>query len=1501
MSAYSSSDRTKLSNLGLITTDSNGNIAWVPLSGRGWSGTSLNVDEAGIPQGPYVSLYQNGYVVKHNGTDKWAAPTGEATVTVEYVQTDSSSSSPAPTIAAGSNLTIAAATTENTGGRLSANGNLAISGSTLTNSGFDETKNSTSSATKINILVGYTDPHDEGGPQGAFNYPGWTTTTSTTSEVTSTTNAVISAADTFTGSFTDQVDNVTIVEGGDLKDIKEGSDSALAKTLDFGAVDLAALTAGITIPTGSNSLFIAAQAPGSNYLVETNPVFADMGAFMGTDYFFDNAGIDKNAATKRLGDAFYETKLIREEIFARTNKRYLSDTVTSDADQMQALMDSALAQKDGLALSLGVALTAEQVTALTGDMLWWVEVEIEGETVLRPVLYLADATRAELTPSGAIITANSLTLDAETLANSGALLSDTTLAATVTDSIVNRYGDIEGKDDLTLTAANDITNTGGRIASDGDIDLTATDGSIVNQAEVRTETTHFQKHGRWKTQDGNLTGWTEGLAAKGRIQSGGDLGLSAGSDITNRAGNLTATGDIALTAGDDIALASQSTDYLYFTQERVSTDDLAIYNTKVTGTKRQSGTVSAGGALTVDAGGDLTIEGTSLSSTGDATLSAGNDLTIASASQSEKRDYEGSDELYLATTDETASQITAGTNLTATAGGDLSISASSLEAGNDIALTGTTGVDIAAAAETYKQFTFRRETTHKAAEIEAGGDVSISATLGDVSVLGSKIKGTDTSLNALGSVTVDAVQNITETRGYDGDFITETYQLRHQGAEVEAANDLTLNSTLGNVTVDTSALKSGGTTTLNATTGKVELLASKDVDYTRTYGTSNDGLWITTVDRGSYDETVKHTTIDAGGGLVINAGQGITVEYKGGGGIDGAIDALSKQDGLAWMAEIKGRNDVTWNAVQEAHRSWDYSSQNLNPAAGAVIAIAVSIATANPAAAIAGNITSNATMAAALKAGMMSLASSASVSLVANKGDLGATLKDLGSSATLRSLASAMVTAGLLEGVLPADLKGDFSKLELTEKVQKLAIQASVGTLVQGTVGGQDLGDAAKSQLTTAETELVGSYVFEKIGDLGLDDGHPLKAMAHGVAGGLINELAGGEFTSGAIAAASAEMFSTALEGIEDPNMRVQMSGLIAATAVALSGGDAFDVQLANRTAQMVATYNHEIHPDFKKKMDEVFKEKKAEDPDAFAALDQNKLTQLQNACGESHCFEGSWFSNLDTQRLKDYAAAQNLTFSDAEISTFETLYSSAETALRNDLAELNWTNSTEVPGNEAIVDNPLYIPDQNDRNAAIWLLQEKQALPDDIATGLDEAEWAEFKAQFEAELQANPALKEAVKFAKSQQTEALIEFTLAGMAGEAAPAILARIVAATRVAKGIQLNTATISGKTCVYHCQVDGITRYVGITDDIARRGYEHMKNSGMVIDKIEGLSNLSREDARAVEQVLISFHGLGKDGGTLINKINSISPVTNKTRYETALVRGAEILKQAGYKGF
>ncbi len=96
------------------------------------------------------------------------------------------------------------------------------------------------------------------------------------------------------------------------------------------------------------------------------------------------------------------------------------------------------------------------------------------------------------------------------------------------------------------------------------------------------------------------------------------------------------------------------------------------------------------------------------------------------------------------------------------------------------------------------------------------------------------------------------------------------------------------------------------------------------------------------------------------------------------------------------------------------------------------------------------------------------------------------------------------------------------------------------------------------------------------------------------------------------------------------------------------------------------------------------------------------------------------------------------------------------------------------------------------------------------------------------------------------------------------------------------------------------NGVTEYVGITNDVMRRGSEHLRTKGIEIEQIDGLDGLSVADAKAVEQVMINYYGLGKvEGGTLLNKINSISKTRNPTAYEQSLVRGKELLDSVDYQ--
>ncbi|NCB19980.1 MAG: hypothetical protein EOM61_10225, partial [Bacteroidia bacterium] len=118
---------------------------------------------------------------------------------------------------------------------------------------------------------------------------------------------------------------------------------------------------------------------------------------------------------------------------------------------------------------------------------------------------------------------------------------------------------------------------------------------------------------------------------------------------------------------------------------------------------------------------------------------------------------------------------------------------------------------------------------------------------------------------------------------------------------------------------------------------------------------------------------------------------------------------------------------------------------------------------------------------------------------------------------------------------------------------------------------------------------------------------------------------------------------------------------------------------------------------------------------------------------------------------------------------------------------------------------------------------------------------------------------------------------------------------AAKAAEAGVEVGAnAAKTGGNIVYHSVEAGVTQYVGITNNLARRAAEHLGTKGIKIEPL--MQGLTRSDARAVEQALIEIHGLGKNGGTLLNRINSISP-TNPT-YGSQLQRGYDLLKSIGY---
>lgn len=133
------------------------------------------------------------------------------------------------------------------------------------------------------------------------------------------------------------------------------------------------------------------EAP-NGYLVETDPKFTDRKRWLSSDYMFEQLRYNHDNVHKRLGDGFYEQRLINEQIHQLTGRRYI-EGYNNDIDQYKALMNSGVKYAKQFNLALGVGLTAKQMSELTSDMVWFVNKEIslaDGRkvTALVPQVYL---------------------------------------------------------------------------------------------------------------------------------------------------------------------------------------------------------------------------------------------------------------------------------------------------------------------------------------------------------------------------------------------------------------------------------------------------------------------------------------------------------------------------------------------------------------------------------------------------------------------------------------------------------------------------------------------------------------------------------------------------------------------------------------------------------------------------------------------------------------------------------------------------------------------------------------------------------------------------------------------------------------------------------------------------------------------------------------------------------------------------------------------------------
>ncbi|MFH1913215.1 MAG: hemagglutinin repeat-containing protein, partial [Pseudomonadota bacterium] len=637
----------------------------------------------------------------------------------------------------------------------------------------------------------------------------------------------------------------------------------------------------------ANGLFQPNANPAQNYLIETNPALTNLDTFYGSDYALSRMGFDPNAeANKRLGDAFFETRLVREQIFELSGLRFLDAAVTTDTAQMVALMDNAVQARTDLNLSVGIALSADQVAALTSDIIWFEYQEVNGQQVLVPVVYLGSASLLKLAQGDSIIIGDEVRIATTgDTANTASIVAKNGLEITAAN-FLNMPGSAVRSSDVSIAATESIRNTGGSIAGNT-VSLTAGQ-DVVIASETLAKT----------SQHGSETV----VSRTGSVTATGDLTIEAGENVGILGARVESGGDTTLKAGESVAISTIETQMRHSVAE-------SQFNARTDATANTGSTVTAGGALSIEAGQDTAIHGSRVESGGDTDIMAGGSVAITAAQNTWDGTYygkRGSGGLFGGGKGSESSEVrgVAAKQSTLASGGSVTVQAGAAGSG-DVVLQGsqvTAGQDATLKAEGDIQATATRTENYSKFQEEKSGFMGTKSMASDES---SSVAHTRPEIEAGGKVTLDAKQDVI----------------------LQAAR-----------------ITSGDATEITAQDGHVAMLVVKDSEYKREVKSDTGFFSWSSKDQGSLDETVQHTEIFAEKGLTLTTAEGVTVEYKETGNLQQDIAQLAQAPGLEWMAEVAARDDVNWQAVQEVHDQWSKSDSGIGGPGMQLVSLAMAVA-----------------------------------------------------------------------------------------------------------------------------------------------------------------------------------------------------------------------------------------------------------------------------------------------------------------------------------------------------------------------------------------------------------------------------------------------------------------------------------------------------------------------------------------------------------------------------
>ncbi|WP_407854391.1 filamentous hemagglutinin N-terminal domain-containing protein [Burkholderia gladioli] len=365
----------------------------------------------------------------------------------------------------------------------------------------------------------------------------------------------------------------------------------------------------LTIPQGG--LFKPTAAPNASYVIETNPAFTNQKNFISSDYFFSQIGVDLTHIPKRLGDGFYEQQLVRNQVTSLTGKAVLGPY--ADLQTMyESLMAAGADLSKSLDLPIGASLSADQVAKLTSNVILMETRVVDGQSVLVPVVYLAQASQQNM--NGPLIAATNIDLqNAQTFTNSGTVKADNTLAIQG-KQIDNAFGALQSGGLMSLSTENNIDLTSANVKA-GSLQLDAGKDLILDTA-TKTNTR--------VSRDG-ATSVVTTLGPTAKLDVVGDASITTGGNFQQNAGDLSVGGNLGMNVGGNWDLGAVQTGEHKIVQRANGVSNTDI--NKVTGSS-----VSVGGQSNVVVGGDLTAKGAQIDLGQGGTLAAKGNVTLEAAS-----------------------------------------------------------------------------------------------------------------------------------------------------------------------------------------------------------------------------------------------------------------------------------------------------------------------------------------------------------------------------------------------------------------------------------------------------------------------------------------------------------------------------------------------------------------------------------------------------------------------------------------------------------------------------------------------------------------------------------------------------------------------------------------------------------------------------------------------------------------------------------------------------